>query len=258
MNQIKQPPTVSIEDAKKATIDRDNTIAKWKEYLLKQKIISLITEDLSAYDKGTAFVVQFPKSLIHLHDFNQKMKSAIAEAVFSEEGYVQISGVQDGIATANYDEAWNNIYRRCTGKDLEFILTSNIPDNEIAGDLEAKFQQVREKLIAWINAFKKIPVVSNATILEDNEYGNLMEITIFTNASFLLGKDKCDAIDDYRLRGDGEVTSSDYSQGEADLLYDQWIDDAQRTGSKSENLEVFYKAVIDLNERYLSAVPAMS
>lgn len=258
MKQIKQPPTVSIEDAKKATIDRDNTIAKWKEYLLKQKIISLITEDLSAYDKGTAFVVQFPKSLMHLHDFNQRMKSAIAEAVFSEEGYVKITGIQDAAVSANFDEAWNEIYRRCTGKDLEFILTSKIPGNEIAGDLEARLFQIREKLTGWVNAFKKIPVVSNAEILEDNDYGNLMEITLFTNASFLLGKDKCDAIEDYRLRGDGEVTSTDYSQGETDSLYDQWIEEAQKTGSKSENLEVFYKAVLDLNERYLSAVPVMS
>lgn len=254
---IKEPPSTSIQDASQSA-NNDVIIKKWKEYLQNQNVISLIIEDLSVYPKNTAFVIQFPKSLIHLHDYKEKMKSATAEAIFSKEGHVQIVGIQDGIVSANFDQAWNEIYRRCTGKDLEFILTSNIPDNKIAGDLEIRLLQIREKLNVWINAFKKLSVVSNAEILENNEYGNLMEITIFTNASFLLGKDKCDAIEDYRLRGNGEVTFTEYSQGERDSLYDTWIKETQEKGSESETLEEFYAAVLDLNKRYLGAVPEPS
>lgn len=256
MSEIKEPPTVFIQDAQMSNSKRNEIIEKWKVYLHSQKVIVVVDgEELLTYDPATKIVVRFPKSLFHIPDFKQGIGSAYAEARFYEDGNVQIYGIQDGISRMNFDQAWAEIYRRTTGKDLEFILTSQIPESEITENLEEKAKQVRNKLEKWVEAFKKIPVVFNVEILEDNEYGNLMEIRLFTNASFILDKENCESIDDYRLRSSGLVNYAEYTQGESDLVFDQWVDDSREKNPKDDTLVEFYEAVLDLNNRYMNAVP---
>lgn len=256
MSEIKEPPKVSIQDTQMSDSDRDKIIEKWKEYLNSQKVIVVVDgEELLTYDPATKIVVRFPKSLFHIPDFKQGIGYACAEARFYEDGSVQIYGIQDGISTMNFDQAWAEIYRRTTGKDLEFIITSQIPEGVIAEDLEVKFTSVREKLNGWVEAFKKIPVVCSVEILEDNEYGSLIEIRLFTNGSFLLDKKNCEAVDDYRLRSSGYVSYAEYTQGESDSVYHKWCEDSQEKNADYENLSEFYQAVLDLNNRYMNAVP---
>lgn len=252
MSEIKEPSTVSIEDAKISNPERDAIIERWKNYLHQQSVIKVLDgEKIAGYDAGVKFAVRFPRSFMHMHDFEEGMMSAMAEARFFEGGHVEIEGIEYDTVWKNFDQAWSEIYRRCTGKDLEFLLTVKVPENAIAEDLEKKFSAVREKLVGWENAFKKIPVVYEVEIIEDNEYGDLMEIRLFANGSFMLNREDCEAIDDYRLRSSGYVSYAEYSSGESDTVYDTWCNEL----TANETLVEFYTAVLDLNSRYLSAVP---
>ncbi len=255
MNEINEPPTALIQDAGMSDIQRDAIIEKWRQYLQKQSVIKVFDgEKLAGYDPGVEFAVHFPKSSMHVHDFKEGIMSATAEARFFGNGNVEIEGIEHDIVRKNFDQAWSEVYRRCTGKDLEFLLTAKLPEEAIVEDLEKKVETFLEKLEAWKIAFKKIPVVFDLEILEDNEYGNLMEIRLFTNGSFMLNREGCEAIDDYKLRSTGFVEYANYSQGESDLVYEKWVD-KNSDRKEEESLPEFYQAVLDLNDRYLNAVP---
>lgn len=255
MNEINEPPTALIQDAGMSDIQRDAIIEKWRQYLQKQSVIKVFDgEKLAGYDPGVEFAVHFPKSSMHMHDFKEGIMSATAEARFFEDGHVEIEGIEHDIVRKNFDQAWSEVYRRCTGKDLEFLLTAKLPEEAIVEDLEKKVETILEKLEAWKSVFQKIPVVFKVKIVEDYEYGNLLEFLIFKNASFLINRENWDGFDAYKLRSTGFVEYANYSQGESDLVYEKWVD-KNSDRKEEESLPEFYQAVLDLNDRYLNAVP---
>lgn len=254
--EIVVQPDIDIQDADKKL--QTKRIEQWGEYLKKQTIVNVTIFPPGMDD--VAFLVSFPVSFMHLRDFKQGIGRAVGIAKFRKDGEVRIAGINDEDELPyNYRSAWNEIYQRCTGQNMEFILATTLPDQPIEGDFEKKIEEYTARLDAWAEAFKKIPIVAVACVCDAHDvwhYGQLLQVTLYTNASFVSDRKNAKGINDFYLGINGTIKDGNYYDGECDKLWDVWIEEgAKKYETRPERLEDFYEDVIDLNNRYLNAIP---
>ena len=264
------PPAMGIGDAIAFTETiLEERIESWKKFLSNQKIIRFIEDrkEIASLKSDFSFeqalfVILYPKSFLHLNDFQNGLPSANAAAIFHKNGSVNLLVNDNEPQRVTFSDAWKEIVLRTTGKNLEFLLTVEMPKEnlELKNVVEVQ-KEVSRRIKDWVDLFNKIPGIK-AFVYDAEDSEKIVDIKILRNLKSFLGFGSPPSLEPevphawFALLLDGTFVNYISENGNGmkeDSIYANWKKELD--ASDAHNWADFYRWAIKLTRRYEEAVP---
>lgn len=229
----------------------EHNIKLWEKFLATQPIIEIISEEYilelkKVYDLAIPlFAVKFP--LNYLKNTTTQKNFAVA---FYYSGTVSV--LMDGVVERmTYYEAWRKIFFSVTGKDLQFLLSLEVPHEGIIREkILVTREEIHRRIHAWIEELNKIPAVT-AYQNAGNNAENIILIDLPGSAdSFIRNEPPTIGIS---FLTNNRVDKDYYCDESIDSIAQQWKKafEAEPTGGWDHA----YRWIIKLIESYKDSVP---